>query len=105
MGYDFFHLPPSQKADVQVFSPTGFANTAQWQTWEKPRGISFVHIVAVSGGCGGGAGAIGAVSTAADLNEQRIESAIARRADHRGDGRWGGEAGAYNPQGPHIGPG
>ena len=65
MGYDFFHLPPSQKSDVQVFSPTAYATNVQWQTWEKPRGVSFVHIVAVSGGCGGGAGAVGAVSTAA----------------------------------------
>ncbi len=65
MAYDFFHLPPSQKADVQVFSPTASGNNVQWQIWERPRGISFVHIVAVSGGCGGGAGAVGSNSAAA----------------------------------------
>ena len=64
MGYDFFHLPPSQKSDVQVFSPTAYATNVQWQTWEKPRGVSFVHIVAVSGGCGGGAGAVDPLAVA-----------------------------------------
>lgn len=52
---DFGFLPPQFKGDVQIFFPTGVANT-QWQTWTKPRGVSMVYMIAISGGGGGGGG-------------------------------------------------
>lgn len=39
---------------TQTFWPRGTGS--EYQTWEKPRGISFVYIIVVSGGGGGGNG-------------------------------------------------
>lgn len=52
---DFGFLPPQFRGDAQIFFPTGTAVT-QWQTWIKPRGISMVYMIAISGGGGGGGG-------------------------------------------------
>jgi collagen type III alpha len=54
---DFSHIPQSTKATRQLFyasSPTAGTN---WQTWLKPRGVSFVQFTVLGGGGGGGAGA------------------------------------------------
>jgi hypothetical protein len=54
---DFSHISQSTKATQQIFyaaSPTAGTN---WQTWLKPRGVSFVQFTVFGGGGGGGAGA------------------------------------------------
>jgi len=54
---DFSHIPRSTKATQQIFyaaTPTAGTN---WQTWLKPRGVSFVQFTVLGGGGGGGAGA------------------------------------------------
>jgi hypothetical protein len=55
---DFGFLPPQFNGDVQVYSPTGITQTATsgWQTWNKPKGISMVYMIAIGGGGGGGGG-------------------------------------------------
>jgi len=53
---DVLHLPTSSRANQQIFyaaTPTAGTN---WQTWLKPRGVSFVHFFVLGGGGGGGAG-------------------------------------------------
>jgi hypothetical protein len=52
---DMGFLPPQFRGDVQLFFPTGNANTL-WQTWNKPRGISMIYMIAIAGGGGGGGG-------------------------------------------------
>ena len=62
---DFFNIPEPRKANKQIFyanDPTGGTN---WIAWQKPRGVSFAHILALGGGGGGGSGCVGAASTAA----------------------------------------
>ena len=48
-------LPPQFRGDVQLFFPTGTVSTL-WQTWTKPRGITMIYMIAISGGGGGGGG-------------------------------------------------
>ena len=43
------------KADVQIFASDG-SGTSTWQVWNKPRGITMCHMVAISGGGGGSSG-------------------------------------------------
>ena len=61
---DILHLPNSSRANQQIFyaaTPTAGTN---WQTWLKPRGVSFVQFFVLGGGGGGGAGAVPASGSA-----------------------------------------
>jgi hypothetical protein len=54
---DFGFLPPQFKGDVQLFFSNGTLPASQgWQIWQKPRGISMVYMITISGGGGGGGG-------------------------------------------------
>lgn len=55
---DVYNLPGSNSGDEQIFIGTVGAGTyLDFHTWQKPRGCSMVHILAVGGGGGGGGGA------------------------------------------------
>lgn len=54
---DFSHIPKSGKADIQVFNANSTLTSFTYNTWVKPRGISFVRFFGFGGGGGGGAGA------------------------------------------------
>jgi hypothetical protein len=54
--YGFQDLASQQQQRFWVFTPTGTIATSVFQTWRKPPGISFVHIIAVGGGAGGASG-------------------------------------------------
>lgn len=62
---DFSHLPSSTKADVQVFNVGSAVSAGSWQIWNRPRGVSMLHILCIGPGGNGGNGAVGAASTAA----------------------------------------
>lgn len=63
---DFLHLPEGRNCDVQVFSANASTGLSlEWQTWNKPRGVSMIHILCIGAGANGGNGAVGAVSAAA----------------------------------------
>lgn len=62
---DFSHLVTGTNKDIQVFYASAPTAGTAWQTWVKPRGISFVHFFVLGGGGGGGSGVVGAASTAA----------------------------------------
>ena len=65
---DVFNIAKPQNCDIQIFR--GFASTApgtearNWQTWNKPRGVSHVYMLLIGGGGqgdatnGGGSGAV-----------------------------------------------
>ena len=57
---DLFHLPPSARANVDLYRYTGIASA--YQNWVKPSGVSMVFMVTIAGGGGGGAGFPSAVS-------------------------------------------
>lgn len=61
---DFGHLLTSTKYDVQLFNSPSTVSNNQWQTWQRPRGCSMLHILCVGGGGGGGGGFTGATTTA-----------------------------------------
>ena len=48
-----FHIADSEPQRTWVYSA---GRSAIYQTWQKPPGISFVHIIAIGGGGGGGGG-------------------------------------------------
>ena len=50
----FQHLPSQQQQRCWVY--TGASGSTAFQTWNKPPGVSFVHIVCVGAGGGGGGG-------------------------------------------------
>ena len=52
MFQDLFHFPDTGLGDTQVFN----VSTTTWQLWRKPKGCSFVYILALAGGGSGGAG-------------------------------------------------
>jgi hypothetical protein len=55
---DLFNTPTPTNADVQIFTAScNGTNFIGWQTWKKPRGVTFVHMVGIGCGGGGGAGA------------------------------------------------
>lgn len=56
MHKDFFHIPPKYGADVKVYTATTGTNLMGFQTWQKPKGCSFIFMQAISGGGGGGGG-------------------------------------------------
>ena len=54
---DILNLPKPQNGYIDYFSgdvPVGITTT--WRTWEKPRGISMIHITCFGAGGGGGGG-------------------------------------------------
>ena len=53
---DFSHVPREGTADIQEFTTSSTATTAQWSTWRKPRGVTMTHILCIGGGAGGGSG-------------------------------------------------
>jgi len=65
---DVFNIAQPQNCDIQIFY--GFANSApgtearNWQTWNKPRGVSQIYMMLIGGGGdgsatdGGGSGAV-----------------------------------------------
>lgn len=57
---DINHLPNSNKVIQQVFHATAQGGRLNWNIWNKPRGINYVHIFALAGGGGGAAGTVGA---------------------------------------------
>lgn len=62
---DFTHLPTANGVgDIQYFIGNATTLASSWQTWQKPRGKSMLHIMLVGSGGNGGTGVIGANSTA-----------------------------------------
>lgn len=55
---------PNSRCDQQVFNANASADGNNWRTWNKPRGVTFIHIFMIGAGGGGGEGAVGAASTA-----------------------------------------
>ena len=58
---DVLNLPKPQNGYIDYFYNTGASTaltvqTPVWQTWEKPRGISMIHITCIGGGGGGRSG-------------------------------------------------
>ena len=56
---DVLNLPKPQNGYIDYFSgdaPTVGITTTSWRTWEKPRGISMIHITCFGAGGGGGGG-------------------------------------------------
>jgi len=73
---DFNHILSTPGYDFQQFYGDATTTLAQWQTWRKPRGVTWVYIIGVGGGggggtsltngtfgCGGGGGGSGAQTT------------------------------------------
>jgi hypothetical protein len=62
---DFGHLPRSQiipRFDVFYAAQSAGTTTDSWQTWSKPRGVSFVYGLILAAGGAGGSPAVGSVS-------------------------------------------
>lgn len=57
---DLSHLPTSNRFYKEVFYPNSTVSGGAWYTWQKPRGINYIYIIAAGGGGGGAAGAVGA---------------------------------------------
>ena len=56
---DVLNLPKPQNGYIDYFfgdAPTVGITSTSWRTWEKPRGISMIHITCFGGGSGGGGG-------------------------------------------------
>lgn len=63
---DFSHIPVAiGNADVQSFVGNATTLASSWQTWQKPRGKSMLHIQLVGAGGNGGTGVVGANSVSA----------------------------------------
>ena len=60
---DFGYLTANQRVNVQTFNAATATAGSNWQTWIKPRGINFIHMLVLGGGGAGGGGA--GASTAA----------------------------------------
>lgn len=56
MQKDFFNIPPKYSADVKIYTANMGVNNQGFQIWQKPKGASFVYMVAIDGGGGGGGG-------------------------------------------------
>jgi hypothetical protein len=57
---DLSDIPRTPGTDVQIFYGNVTTASTSFSTWQKPRGCSFIHILAIGGGGGGGAGGVGA---------------------------------------------
>jgi len=53
---DVLNLPKPQNGYIDYFSGDAATAATSWRTWEKPRGISMIHITCFGGGSGGGGG-------------------------------------------------
>jgi hypothetical protein len=53
---DFQHVLNTPGYDLQTFYGPSTANTTQWQTWRKPRGVKMIYMIGVGGGSSGGTG-------------------------------------------------
>ena len=53
---DFNNILATPGADIQYFQGSSTVTLRQWQTWRKPRGARWIHLLGVGGGGGGGAG-------------------------------------------------
>jgi hypothetical protein len=53
---DFNNILATPGADIQYFEGSATASQTQWQTWRKPRGARWIHLLGVGGGGGGGTG-------------------------------------------------
>jgi hypothetical protein len=53
---DFNNILATPGADIQYFQGPATTTLVQWQTWRKPRGARWIHLLGVGGGGGGGAG-------------------------------------------------
>lgn len=51
---DYSDKAPMYRGDVQSFFNS--SNSQYWQTWNKPAGVTMVHMTAIAGGGGGGGG-------------------------------------------------
>ena len=61
---DMFGFVNNNKSDIQIYNSTGSSNLQGLQMWSKPRGVSVVIMVCVSGGGGGGGGFTRAAASA-----------------------------------------
>ena len=61
---DVLHLPGPSRNTQQIFYANAATAGIGWQTWTKPRGISFVQFLVLGGGGGGGAGAAAGTGSA-----------------------------------------
>ena len=56
---DILNLPKPQNGYIDYFCNFGFgSSTANWSTWEKPRGISMIYITCFGAGGGGGGSSV-----------------------------------------------
>ena len=62
---DLFNLPSNSQANIQLFTGSSTSADPSWQIWTKPRGKTMAYIICQGCGGDGGAGVIGANSTAA----------------------------------------
>jgi hypothetical protein len=53
---DVLNLPKPQNGYIDYFFGDAATAATSWRTWEKPRGISMIHITCFGGGAGGGGG-------------------------------------------------
>jgi hypothetical protein len=53
---DVLSLPKPQNGYIDYFFGDASTAATSWRTWEKPRGISMIHITCFGGGAGGGGG-------------------------------------------------
>ena len=63
---DFGHIPFPTTAIQQIFYAGTPTTGTNWQVWNKPRGISFIHIFILGGGGGGAAGTAGGTTLRAE---------------------------------------
>jgi len=60
---DFNDILATPGYNLQQFYGTSGTTLLQWQTWRKPRGVSWVYMIGVGGGGGGSTGGRGASTT------------------------------------------
>ena len=53
---DVLNLPKPQNGYIDYFFGDAATAATSWRIWEKPRGISMIHITCFGGGSGGGGG-------------------------------------------------
>ena len=53
---DFNNILATPGADIQYFQGPATTTLLQWQTWKKPRGAKWIHMIGVGGAGGGSTG-------------------------------------------------
>ena len=61
---DVFDLPSAIKSQQTIIYANSATNGVGWTVYNKPRGVTFVHIFLLGGGGGGGNGTVGGVNAA-----------------------------------------